>query len=115
MEEMAEALRPMTLDSRVPQPDSNAPEKPQRVAHFAALSRRCPIQDAQDYWSTLEEQAQEEIAIGKSGFVPAQSVMHRSSADTAGATSPSDPIGTDLAPRLGSTDTCVAQGNPSYT
>jgi hypothetical protein len=66
MEEMAEALRPMTLDSWVPQPDSDAPEKSQRVAHFAALSRRCPIQDAQDYWSTLEEQAQEEIATGES-------------------------------------------------
>jgi hypothetical protein len=33
-----------------------------------------------------------------------------------GLTSPSDSVtSTDSAPRLGSTDTCVAQGNPSYT
>jgi hypothetical protein len=115
MEEMADALRPMTLDSWTLQPDSDAPEKTQRVAHFAALSRRCPIQDALDYWKTPEEQAQEESAIGESGFIPAHSEMHRSSAGADGSTSLSVPIGTESAPGLGSMGTCVASRNPPYT
>jgi hypothetical protein len=74
MKAMAEALAPMTLDSWEPQPDSIAPEKSQRIARTAALSRRCPIQDAVDYWSSPEEQAQEESVTGTSGFAPAQDV-----------------------------------------
>jgi hypothetical protein len=50
MKAMAEALAPMSLDSWEPPPDSVAPEKSQRVARIAALSRRCPVQDAVDYW-----------------------------------------------------------------
>jgi hypothetical protein len=69
MKEMAAAL-----DSWEPQPDSLAPEKSQRVARTAPLSRRCPIQDAVDYWSSPEEQAQEESVTGTSGFAPAQDV-----------------------------------------
>jgi hypothetical protein len=49
MKVMAEALAPMSLDSWEPQPDSLAPDKSLRVAHLAALSRRCPVQDAVDY------------------------------------------------------------------
>jgi hypothetical protein len=72
MEAMAEALAPMSLDSWETQPDSVAPEKSQRIARTAALSRRCPIQDAVDYWSSPEEQAQEESVTGQTGFAPAQ-------------------------------------------
>jgi hypothetical protein len=71
---MAEALVPMSLDSWEPQPDSVAPEKSQRIARTAALSRRCPIQDAVDYWKSPEEQTQEESVTGESGFAPAQDV-----------------------------------------
>jgi hypothetical protein len=74
MKVMAEALAPMVLDSWEPQPDSVAPEKSQRLARLAALSRRCPIMDALDYWKSPEEQAQEECATGEQGFAPAQDV-----------------------------------------
>jgi uncharacterized protein (DUF2384 family) len=72
MKVMAEALTPMSLDSWEPQPDSLAPDKSQRVARIAALSRRCPVQDAVDYWNSPEEQAQEESLTGQAGFAPAQ-------------------------------------------
>jgi hypothetical protein len=71
---MAEALAPMSLDSWEPQPDSEAPDKSFRIACTAALSRRCPIQDANDYWKSPEEQAQEESVTGEQGFAPAQDV-----------------------------------------
>jgi hypothetical protein len=74
MKSMTEALRLMTLSSWEPQPDSTAPDKSQRVARLAALSRRCPVQDAVDYWSSPEEQAQEECGTGQAGFAPAQDV-----------------------------------------
>jgi hypothetical protein len=74
MKAMAEALAPMSLDSWEPQPDSVAPEKSQRVARTAALTRRCPIQDAVDYLKTPEEQAHEESVTGLTGFAPAQDV-----------------------------------------
>jgi hypothetical protein len=74
MKEMEDALAPMSLDSWEPQPDSIAPEKSQRIARTAALSRKCPIQDAVDYWSTPEEQTREESVTGTSGFAPAQDV-----------------------------------------
>jgi hypothetical protein len=69
---MADALVSMSLDSWEPQPDSIAPEKSQQIARTAALSRKCPIQDAVDYWSSPEEQAQEESVTGEQGFAPAQ-------------------------------------------
>jgi hypothetical protein len=72
MKAMAEALAPMTLDSWEPQPDSIAPDKSLRVARTGALSLRCPVQDAVDYWKTPDEQAQEESVTGESGFAPAQ-------------------------------------------
>jgi hypothetical protein len=74
MVHMVAALAPMSCESWEPQPDSVAPEKSQRVARIAALSRRCPVQDAVDYWRSLEEQAQEECVTGQSGFAPAQDV-----------------------------------------
>jgi hypothetical protein len=115
MSAMAEALSVMELDNWIPQPDTEALEKSQRIARTAALSRRCPIQDSNDYWKSPEEQAQEEIVTGELGFIPAHSEMHRSSAVSDGSTSLSAPMGTESTPGLGPTDTCVAQGNPSYT
>jgi hypothetical protein len=57
-----------------PQPSDVAPERSQRVAHFAALSRRCLVQDACDYWSSPQDQAQEERVTDSCGFAPAQDV-----------------------------------------
>jgi hypothetical protein len=90
--------------------DVEAPEKSQRIAASGALSRRCPIQDAQDYWTTPQEQAQEERDIVKNGLG-----VDRSSPDTDGpAFSPNGSIvGTELSPGSGSTDTCAAWGSPS--
>jgi hypothetical protein len=87
----AEALSHMNLSSFEPAVDSEAPEKSLRIAIQAALSRRKQIQDAQDLCEPRRERAD-------------------------GLTSPSESVtGTDSAPQLGSTDTCVAQGNHSYT
>jgi hypothetical protein len=90
--------------------DAEAPEKSQRIAALGALSRRCPIQDAQDYWSTPQEQAQEEQDTVKNGLG-----VDRSSPDTEGfASSSHGPmVGTELSPGSGSTDTRVAGRNPS--
>jgi hypothetical protein len=110
---MAEALSEMKLDNWIPQPDTEAPEKAQRIARTVALSRRCPIMDGVDYWKSPQEQAQEETATGESGYVPAQSEMHRSSADTDG--SGVAMVGTESTPGVGPTDTCATQGSPSYT
>jgi hypothetical protein len=74
MKSMSEALSSMIRDTLEPQPDSLAPDKSQRVARLAALSRRCSIQDAVDYWSTPDGQAQEECVTGQAGFAPAQDV-----------------------------------------
>jgi hypothetical protein len=81
----------MDLRSFEPAVDSDAPDKSLRIATQAALSRRKPIQDAHDCWEP-----------------------RRGSADGAGSQS-SSLVGTDLDPRLGQMDTCVAQGNPSHT
>jgi hypothetical protein len=107
MSAMAEALSVMELDNWIPQPDTEAPEKSQRIARTAALSRRCPIQDSNDSSGSSEQQVQEETAMVESG-------MHRSSADTDGSTSLSAPIGTESTPWLGPTDTCATGGRPSY-
>jgi hypothetical protein len=90
--------------------DVEAPEKSQRIASFGALSRRCPVQDAQDYWRTPQEQAQEEQDMVKNGLG-----ADTSSPDTdALASSPDGPIaGSELSPGSGSTDTCAAWGSPS--
>jgi hypothetical protein len=87
-------------------------QKLQEIAYAGAMSRRCPVQDAQDYWGTLEEQAQEERDTLAKGFR-----ADRSSPGTDGsASSPDGPmVGTGLGTGTGSMDTCVACGNPSYT
>jgi hypothetical protein len=43
MSEMASTLSSMFLESWEPQVDAEASEKPCRVSHNGALSRRCPI------------------------------------------------------------------------
>jgi hypothetical protein len=63
MDHMARALRSMNCDNWVPCPDVDAPEKAQRISQTAAVSRRCPIMDAHDYWTSAEEQAREEAAM----------------------------------------------------
>jgi hypothetical protein len=60
MEHMAQALQQMNCEKWIPLPDADAPEKAQRIAQTAALSRRCPIMDAHDYWASLQAQIQEE-------------------------------------------------------
>jgi hypothetical protein len=57
MRHMADHLRPMSLESWEPQVDAETPEKSCRVAHNAALSWRCPIQDAADYWLSPEDRS----------------------------------------------------------
>jgi hypothetical protein len=74
MQRYAEAVSPMDLSGFTPQPDAEAPEKSLRIASLAALSRRCPIQDATDYWSSIQEQAQEESVTAEHGFAPTQDV-----------------------------------------
>jgi hypothetical protein len=60
---MARALRLMNCNEWTPQPDVDAPEKAQRISRTAALSRRCPIMDAHDYWAPLQAQILEETAM----------------------------------------------------
>jgi hypothetical protein len=92
--------------------DSEAPEKLQELAYAGAMSRRCPVQDAQDYWGTLEEQAREEQDTLKHGFR-----VDRSSPGTDGSASSLDGsiVGTGLGAGAGSMDTRVSSRNPSYT
>jgi hypothetical protein len=54
--------------------DAEAPEKSQEIAYAGAMSRRCPVQDAQDFWSTIQEQALEESVTVKYGFAPGPGV-----------------------------------------
>jgi hypothetical protein len=63
MEHMSRALREMNCEKWTPLPDVDAPEKAQRIAQTAALSRRCSIMDAHDYWAPLQSQVQEEAAM----------------------------------------------------
>jgi hypothetical protein len=93
--------------------DAEAPEHSLKIASAGAMARRYPIQDAQDYWSSPQEQAQEELEAMREGFKG----VDRSSPDTDGfASSPDGPIvGTELGTGTGSTDTCVSSRNPSYT
>jgi hypothetical protein len=53
MSEFTSALGEMDLSSFVPVSDVEADDKSCRIAQTAALSRRCPIQDAADYWLPL--------------------------------------------------------------
>jgi hypothetical protein len=58
MARCASAASQLDFSDCTPLPDVEAPEKSQRVSFSGALSRRCPIQDANDYWSSPQEQAQ---------------------------------------------------------
>jgi hypothetical protein len=79
MQAMTIGISGMSLGNWVPLPEAQAPEKSIRVAHTAALSRRCPIQDASDYWGTLEDQAKEEAAM-----IEAKCIKGKSSPDSEG-------------------------------
>jgi hypothetical protein len=91
--------------------DAEAPEHSLKIASSGALARRYPIQDAQDHWSSPQEQAQEEFDALKYGF----KAMDRSSPDTDGPASAPDGsiVGTELSPGSGSTDTCATRSSPS--
>jgi hypothetical protein len=93
--------------------DAEAPEHSLKVASAGAMSRRYPIQDAQDYWSSPQDQAQEEAEAMREGFKG----VDRSSPSTDGsASSPGGSIvGTGLGAGAGSTDTCATSRRPSYT
>jgi hypothetical protein len=54
--------------------DAEAPEKSLKIASSGAMSRRYPVQDAQDYFSSLQEQAQEECDTVANGFPPGPDV-----------------------------------------
>jgi hypothetical protein len=92
--------------------DSEAPDKLQEIAYAGAMSRRCPVQDAQDYWGTLEEQAQEERDTLAKGFK-----ADRSSPYTDGSASSLDGsiVGTGLGAGTGSTRLCVTCCHPLHT
>jgi hypothetical protein len=91
--------------------DAEAPEHSLKIASFGALARRYPVHDAQDYWKSPQDQAQEERDTMQHGF----KAMDRSSPDTDGPAFPPNGsiVGTELSPGSGSTDTCVAGRNPS--
>jgi hypothetical protein len=74
MGKYASAAARLDFSDYTPLVDVEAPEKSQRIASSGALSRRCPIQDACDYWSTPQEQAQEECVTVEHGFAPAPGV-----------------------------------------
>jgi hypothetical protein len=67
MTEFAAALSSMNLSSFEPQVDAEASDKSCRIAHNAAVSRLCPIQDAIDYWG-----GQEVAVTGSGGSAPGQ-------------------------------------------
>jgi hypothetical protein len=92
--------------------DAEAPEHSFKIASSGALARRYPIQDAQDYWSTPQEQAQEEQDMLRNGLG-----VDRSSPGTDGSASSPDGsfAGTVLGAGTGSMDTCAAGCSPSYT
>jgi hypothetical protein len=55
--EFASALSSMDLSDFEPLVDSEASDKANRIARNASKSRKCPIQDAQDYWVPRRESA----------------------------------------------------------
>jgi hypothetical protein len=56
MSELASALSTMDLSHFIPKVDAEAPDKSCRIAYPAAVSRKCPIQDATDYWGGRSSQ-----------------------------------------------------------
>jgi hypothetical protein len=93
--------------------DAEAPEHSLKIASSGAMARRYPIQDAQDYWSTPQEQVQEEKEMMANGLG-----KDRSSPNTEGSASTLDAsdgsmVGSGLSPGSGLTDTCATWGRPS--
>jgi hypothetical protein len=74
MGKYASAAARLDFSDLTPLVDVDAPEKSQRISSAGAMSRRCPVQDAQDYWSSPQEQAQEECVTVEHGFAPASDV-----------------------------------------
>jgi hypothetical protein len=73
MEKYASAAARLVFTD-VPLPDVDAPQKSQDISYAGAMSRRCPVQDAQDYWTPPKDQAQEECVTVKYGFAPGPDV-----------------------------------------
>jgi hypothetical protein len=92
--------------------DAEAPDHLQRFSYAGAMSRRCPIQDALNYWGTVDEQTQEEQEFSTRGFR-----ADRSSPGTDGfASSPDESIvGTGLGAGTGLTGGRGHVSPPSYT
>jgi hypothetical protein len=74
MSKYASAASGLDFSDCTPLVDVEAPEKSQRISSVGALSRRCPVQDANDYWSSPQDQAQEESVTVSHGFSPAPDV-----------------------------------------
>jgi hypothetical protein len=68
MTEFAAALSQMDLSSFEPLPDVEASEKSCLIAQQAALSRKCIVQDAINYWNPPV--AQERAVTGSGGSAP---------------------------------------------
>jgi hypothetical protein len=63
MSVMASALSAMDFSHFEPPVDAEASEKSYRVAFLAATSRKCPIQDATDYWSPRNAQVESDTDL----------------------------------------------------
>jgi hypothetical protein len=74
MAKYASAAAQLDFSDLTPLVDVEAPEKSQRISSSGALSRRCPVQDAQDYWSSPKDQAQEECVTVEHGVAPGPDV-----------------------------------------
>jgi hypothetical protein len=57
-QEFASALSTMDLSLFEPKVDAEASDKSCRIAHDAATSRLCPVQDAIDYWNSGSSQVE---------------------------------------------------------
>jgi hypothetical protein len=66
MHEFASALSSMDLSHFAPEVDVEAPDKSCRIAHDAAVSRLCPVQDAIDYWNPGSGQVEDATVQGGS-------------------------------------------------
>jgi hypothetical protein len=66
MHEFASSLSTMDLRSFEPKVDVEASDKSCRIAHDAATSRLCPVQDAIDYWNSGSGQV--EAVTGQGGL-----------------------------------------------
>jgi hypothetical protein len=70
IQEFSAALVGKDLSNFVPLVDGEAKQSAVSVAHQAAISRLCPIQDAHEFWSLLEEKGRSSPDIGSGGSAP---------------------------------------------